>query len=42
VSVLSIAIDHALVTEKIAVIDREVGPNIGSDHYPLTLEITQK
>jgi len=38
--VLGIAIDHCLVSEKFKVIDRRVGPNIGSDHYPVFVELS--
>jgi len=36
---LAVPIDHALVTEGIEVIDRRLGPNIGSDHHPIIIEI---
>lgn len=32
-------IDHALVSADINVIDRQVGPEIGSDHLPIVLDI---
>lgn len=37
---LSIPIDHALVSPGMAVHDFRVGPNVGSDHYPLLLQFT--
>jgi len=36
---LRIAIDHCLVSRDLRVIARQVGPNIGSDHLPLLVEI---
>jgi endonuclease/exonuclease/phosphatase (EEP) superfamily protein YafD len=34
-----IAIDHALLTGDLAVVSRRLGPDIGSDHRPLVLDI---
>ncbi len=34
-----IPIDHAFATDDLAVIDRRLGPSIGSDHFPLILDI---
>lgn len=34
-----IAIDHALLSPDLAVVTRRVGPDVGSDHRPLILEI---
>jgi endonuclease/exonuclease/phosphatase (EEP) superfamily protein YafD len=34
-----IAIDHAFVTPDLAVVDRRLGPNIGSDHFPVLLDV---
>ncbi len=36
---LQIPIDHALVGEKVRVLDREIGPSIGSDHLPVLLDL---
>lgn len=37
-----IPIDHCLVTEDISIVKRKIGPNIGSDHYPLLVDIGVK
>jgi len=34
------AIDHCLVSERIAVVSRETGPDVGSDHYPVYIEVS--
>ena len=35
--ILRIPIDHALVSEDLVVTERYVGPNIGSDHFPIVV-----
>ncbi len=42
ISLIKVAIDHALVTDNLVVVDRKLGRNIGSDHFPLELEISFK
>jgi endonuclease/exonuclease/phosphatase (EEP) superfamily protein YafD len=37
--VVRIPIDHCLVSSTISVIDRHVGPNIGSDHLPVVIDL---
>lgn len=38
-SIYRIAIDHAFVSDDLAVLDRRVGPAIGSDHFPVLLDL---
>lgn len=38
-SPLRIAIDHALASEDLIVVSRRLGPDIGSDHAPLLIEL---
>jgi endonuclease/exonuclease/phosphatase (EEP) superfamily protein YafD len=38
-ALLRIPIDHALVSEEFEVVERKVGPHIGSDHRPLIIKI---
>lgn len=40
-SVLMIAIDHCLHSQSITTINRYIGSNIGSDHLPLVVELSQ-
>lgn len=37
---LWIPIDHCLVSSEVAVVSREVGPQVGSDHYPVLIELS--
>ena len=39
---IRITLDHALVTEGLEVLDRGTGPDIGSDHLPIFIEISYK
>lgn len=34
-----IPIDHCLVSRQLQVINRQVGPNVGSDHYPVIVDL---
>lgn len=34
-----IAIDHAFVSDDLVVIDRRLGPDVGSDHFPVLIEL---
>ncbi len=34
-----IAIDHAFLSDDLAVVDRRLGPDVGSDHFPLILDV---
>ncbi|MEK6479683.1 endonuclease/exonuclease/phosphatase family protein [Catalinimonas sp. 4WD22] len=40
--ILSVSIDHALVSDSVEVLQRAKGPYIGSDHFPLALVLDWK
>jgi len=40
--VLRIPIDHVLVEPELVVVDREVGPDIGSDHLPVRVRLERR
>jgi endonuclease/exonuclease/phosphatase (EEP) superfamily protein YafD len=35
---MSVPIDHCLVSPEITILDRRLGPAVGSDHYPLIVD----
>jgi endonuclease/exonuclease/phosphatase (EEP) superfamily protein YafD len=37
---LLIPIDHCLVSKGVAVLKRDIGPHVGSDHYPVLIEFS--
>ncbi len=39
---ISVTLDHALVTDGLIVSDRRTGPYIGSDHLPVVVEVSPK
>jgi endonuclease/exonuclease/phosphatase (EEP) superfamily protein YafD len=36
---IRVAIDHVLVSEEVAVVDRTLGPALGSDHFPVMVDL---
>lgn len=36
---LRIPLDHALYSEGLAIVQREIGPDVGSDHFPLIVDL---
>ena len=38
-AVIRVAIDHVVVSDDIAVTDRMLGPNLGSDHFPVLVDL---
>jgi endonuclease/exonuclease/phosphatase (EEP) superfamily protein YafD len=39
IPVLRVPIDNCLISEGLTVLDRDVGPDVGSDHLPLSIEL---
>jgi endonuclease/exonuclease/phosphatase (EEP) superfamily protein YafD len=39
---LRTTIDHCLVSPRVKVLDRRLGPNIGSDHFPIVVDLLVK
>ena len=37
--IMLIPLDHCLVSDDIIILDRKIGPNLGSDHYPVYIEL---
>ena len=37
---MSVPLDHCLVSPEITILDRRLGPAIGSDHYPVWVDFT--
>jgi endonuclease/exonuclease/phosphatase (EEP) superfamily protein YafD len=40
--VLRVPVDHALVSEELCVVERSAGPDIGSRHLPLRVEVARR
>lgn len=38
-AILWISIDHCLLSPELGLVDRQIGPDIGSDHFPLAVRI---
>jgi len=36
---LRVPIDHCLVSSELAVVNHEVGPDLGSDHFPVLVTL---
>ncbi len=39
---LSIPIDHCLHSAEIVIVGRQIGPDVGSDHYPVIVDYALK
>lgn len=39
IPLIQVSIDHLLYSDGLAVVDRRLGPSLGSDHYPLTVDL---
>ena len=37
---MAIPIDHCLVSPNLSVLNRSIGPNVGSDHYPVLVDLS--
>jgi endonuclease/exonuclease/phosphatase (EEP) superfamily protein YafD len=39
---IRIPIDHCLVSPEVVVLDRKLAPSVGSDHFPVMVELALK
>lgn len=40
--ILRIPIDHFLISKDLCVVERKIGPDVGSDHFPVCMTLTRK